>query len=373
MKRLLACPGSRLLSRGIPDETSPFAEEGTRAHDVCEQALLTRKHPKKFTDDPEMINAALIYVEAIAEWKARFATCTQWVEETLQSVELDILGGTGDCMLFGEDEDGNFVLQVCDFKYGVGVPVGVEHNEQLLTYCALGQQWLSFLGIAHRIDIYRLMIVQPRASSNDTVQVWECDQSVVDEHYASIKEILNPDNKDKLSAGSHCRWCPVLRSKEGCPEYKRHMVELQQAAEQEAMDLFEHAEDKYSPEMIEQWVKYLEIAPAIKKFLDTIPGHLLAAAKEGNVIPGYKVVTSHGHRKFNRDGKELSDALRANGVPANKLYEPRKVKSPAKLEREGYGTALDGLVYKPEVGFKVVPNSSRGEPVQFKSLFAEFD
>jgi hypothetical protein len=37
--RWMLCPGSVNAEAGLPDKTSPFAEEGTQAHDVAEKAL----------------------------------------------------------------------------------------------------------------------------------------------------------------------------------------------------------------------------------------------------------------------------------------------------------------------------------------------
>lgn len=43
--RWMACPGSVRLSAGLPDESSPFAEEGTKAHELAEICLKQGYHP----------------------------------------------------------------------------------------------------------------------------------------------------------------------------------------------------------------------------------------------------------------------------------------------------------------------------------------
>lgn len=357
--RLINCPGSRRLARGIPSTTSPWAEEGTKAHDVCEQAVLTGKDPSEFTDDPEMANAARIYAQAIADWVSRMEEHHVFVEVTLESPEIPILGGTADHLMWGVDNQGRQVLQVSDFKYGMGVPVSVVENEQLLTYCKLGHDLREMFGFTEPIDVYRLMIVQPRTTGNEDVQVWECTQDEVDEHYAAIKRSLD---SEEMKCGSWCRWCPVMRSKEGCPEFKRVTTEL-----------FTHAEDEFTDEAIADWIRFHEMAPAVKKFLASIPEQLLAALKEGKEVPGYKAVLSHGNRKYNVEGEELVEKLAEAGVPKEAMFEEPKVKSPAKLEREGYADAVSSLTYKPPSGEKVVPLTARGEPILFKSLIPDLD
>lgn len=306
-----------------------------------------------------MINAARIYAQAVADWKSRFDELHEFIEQTLVSSEINILGGTADHLMWGVDYESRQVLQISDFKYGMGVAVDVTHNEQLLTYAKLGQQFREMLGFTEPIDLYRLMIIQPRTTGNEDVQVWECDQETVDAHYEAILESMS---SNQLKSGSWCRWCPVMRSKEGCPELKR-----------QTMELFSHAEDEFTDDAIEDWIRFHEMAPAVKKFLATIPEQLLSAMKAGKEVPGYKAVLSQGNRKYNLEGHELIEKLVEAGVPREQLFEEPKVKSPAKLEREGFADAVANYTYKPVSGEKIVPESARGKAINYGSLFPNLD
>ena len=78
--RWLACPASARATEGLPDDETPYAAEGTRAHEMCETAL--RRKLAKWEDGKpfdllsdwaqqsmptEMFNAANRYTSFIHE------------------------------------------------------------------------------------------------------------------------------------------------------------------------------------------------------------------------------------------------------------------------------------------------------------------
>lgn len=60
-ERWMNCPGSVVLSEGMPDKTTQFAEEGTMAHAVAEAMLLGNPYQA----DKDMETYCKLYVDHV--------------------------------------------------------------------------------------------------------------------------------------------------------------------------------------------------------------------------------------------------------------------------------------------------------------------
>lgn len=60
----MTCPGALVLSEGMPQQSSKFAEEGTAAHSLAE-AILT--HKALDNPSPEMLQHVMVYVDYVRE------------------------------------------------------------------------------------------------------------------------------------------------------------------------------------------------------------------------------------------------------------------------------------------------------------------
>ena len=148
--RWMHCTPSALLEAQFPDTASEAASEGTLAHEIAEVKLrhyvdtinfgkrklnaALSKLRKKPLYQPEMETYTDDYIDFIrhAGCAYEFMPFVQ-IEQKLDLTEYVPEGfGTADCLMIG----GN-VLHIIDFKYGKGVPVSAENNEQLQLY-ALG-------------------------------------------------------------------------------------------------------------------------------------------------------------------------------------------------------------------------------------------
>lgn len=167
-ERWFNCPGSVALSEGLPDRTSKYAEEGTRAHEVLEVCLTNG------------IKTGMIYSETSGEGEmytlardaAKFILQIAQDEDdeilVEQKVYLDFIHpeafGTFDAGVI--DHFGT--LHVFDYKYGAGHPVSVRENLQMLFYA---------IGLAHRykwnFKRVRMWIIQPRIRGYDGPEFWE--------------------------------------------------------------------------------------------------------------------------------------------------------------------------------------------------------
>ena len=148
-ERWLHCPPSAMLCAQEDDQGSPYAQEGSDAHALCEHLLLTalgRPSRDPVEDltwyNTEMQEAAEGYasfvMEQVAEARTKCPDPLVCVEQTVDFSKWVQHGfGTADALIIADD-----TLYITDFKYGVGclVSAGGEDgtgNSQLKCY-ALG-------------------------------------------------------------------------------------------------------------------------------------------------------------------------------------------------------------------------------------------
>ena len=132
--RWMTCPASIQLEATIPDEESFYAAEGTAAHALAEECLLKQKPPENFIG---VEFEGFIVDEVMASHVATYVDfCNaQDAEESHVELRVDYSEwasggfGTADFVVL---HDG--VLHVIDLKYGQGLKVNANRNEQLMLY-----------------------------------------------------------------------------------------------------------------------------------------------------------------------------------------------------------------------------------------------
>ena len=179
-ERWLHCPPSAKLCAQEEDQGSPYAQQGTDAHELCQHLLekalgrQTRDPTEDLTYyDAEMQEAAEGYasfvMEQVAEAKTLCADPLICVEQTVDFSKWVPHGfGTADALIVADD-----LLYITDFKYGVGCLVSASGedgtgNSQLKCY-ALGA--LDTFGNLFDIKRIRLSIYQPRRENIDTFEL----------------------------------------------------------------------------------------------------------------------------------------------------------------------------------------------------------
>lgn len=334
--RWLACPPSALLCAEIEDQSSPYAQQGTDAHELCEYLVekalghdVTDPTESLGTYDAEMQESAESYcsfvMEQLAGAKEHCADPLVCIEQRLDFSRWVPEGfGTGDCVIVADD-----TLHIIDFKYGVGVLVSAVDNSQLKCY-ALGA--LDTFGSLYDIRRIKLSIYQPRRGNVDTFEL------STEELLKWADEILKPTaelasaGKGEFHAGDHCQFCKL---KATCRARAAYSLELAKYDFIEAPSL-----------NTDEIAAILPQVDSLVSWADDIKAYALEQALSGVRYPHFKVVEGRSIRKYT-DENEVAKVVQNAG------YDPFEKKlmgitlMTKQLGKKKFDELLSGLVIKP--------------------------
>lgn len=324
--RWMHCTPSALLEAQFPDTASEAASEGTLAHEIAEVKL--RHYVDTINFGKRKLNAALsklrkkpLYLPEMETYTddyidfIRHAGCAYefmpfvQIEQKLDLTEYVPEGfGTADCIMIG----GN-VLHIIDFKYGKGVPVSAENNEQLQLY-ALGA--VKAYEMLYKIDAVTMSIVQPRI---DNTNSWTASTGNLKKFGETVKEraALAIKGEGVYLPGDWCRFC---RARHQCRARADKNIEL-------AFDV-----GKKPPLITNVEVgEYLRKGEDVAKWLSELQDYALAECLAGRDVAGYKAVEGRGSRAWT-DMDAAFEAIIEDGTDEAMLYE-RKPLTLAQVEK----------------------------------------
>jgi hypothetical protein len=344
--RWINCPGSIGLIERInpPREESAYAAEGTKAHKFCEDYILGKKDLWEMSDaTPEMIDGCELYgslVESLKHSKGRVL-----IETKLTIPYDDVARGTADCVIVNPD-----ILHVIDYKFGMS-PVEVDNNPQLLFY-GLGAYFAQTKAVQKKIENVAIHICQPRAhhwegpiryTSLPTAKLLEWGEN-------TLKPAMEACRKDDapFCSGDWCGFCPVFIH---CPLNGR-LPASQEFVEDAPAEL---PEPKGLP--MERIVGILTHGDRVIKWIKAVEQHAYALATSGTTVPGYKLVSGRGSRRWADE-----DAVRARfGDKIMTCPQPELI-SPAQAEKLKLDIAE--FVLKLPGNPTLVPTSDKRPPLK---------
>lgn len=365
--RWRACPGSVRQCKNIEaPPPSEAAAEGTLAHEIAAYRLTEGKWPDGCT--AEMQAALQIYIDEIEKVLATLTKKgdNQYLIEhgfALPQLHPDAWG-TADCVIWDSVKK---ILYVFDLKYGQGIFVDAQDNEQL-EYYAVG----AFLDLDLPAKEVVLKIVQPR---------YECDEGPVREQRFKADKLLEcaadieaeakatDDPNAPLVSGGHCRFCVAAGT---CPL-------LAKEAQAVAKIAFATA-NFYDPQKL---ADTLDKLPMLEAFVKQVREFAYNEAIKGRLPPNYKLVAKRAQRSFDdEDGvrKYLAKVFKTT-EEMQACYTPPKepeLKSPTQVEKvlpKKHHAGLAQFIKAESSGNKLVHNTEPGEPIMLdaKSVFTELD
>jgi len=353
--RWKACPGSVKASYGIKSESSIYADEGTKAHDIAANILIG-SGPLEPVDD-EMAEAINVYLDHIAHLRS-LGPSFEAVEQrlNLQKYHPELFG-TADYVCYLAKEK---TLHVVDYKHGRGIPVEVVGSEQLMYY-GLGALHMNEFAVENVV----LTIVQPRCYHPDgPVRSWATDSYTMLEFAADlIDDALATEKPDApLVTGDHCRFCPAQPT---CPAMQQQALSVVQGA------FADESVANYPPEKM---AFALSLIPQIKAWCESVHQHAHQQASLGNIPPGWKLVDKRATRKW-AEGVNAFILSQALEKDESKFFEPEpKLLSPAQVEKmlpKDKKALLSEFVVKESSGKTLVPCADDRPPVKgaIESMF----
>ena len=349
--RWMACPASIRLSEGMPNKSSAFAEEGTRAHTLAEQ-ILTGEFIDPSEIEDGMLDNVLIYVDHI---KALVdATAGDLEIEVRVHVNEDIYG-TADAIVWSENTK---TLYVRDLKYGAGLPVEVLDNTQLKVYALA-----ALLTTGKKANVIDLGIVQPRCPHADgPIRTLSYDAIELIDFWSDILEAAEKTKSSDapIVSGEHCRFCPAAPV---CPEIKSK-------AQLAARNVFSVG-NVYDPKELSKMLDWL---PVLEGWIKNVREFAYQEAEDGNTPPNYKLVEKRATRRWRVEETAQAELQKVLG---DEIFD-KKFKSPAQIEKlldKTQKSLVTELTMKESSGHTLVheDDSRQAVRVDAKTAFLNID
>ncbi|MCB5701469.1 DUF2800 domain-containing protein [Megasphaera elsdenii] len=355
--RWLACPPSAQINAELPETTSVYAEEGTKAHALAEKTLkgyLAGGPAEVQSDNEEMKEAVQRYVDVCIEKinaaKKASPDAVVHVEFRLDfSTYVPDGFGTGDMVIVSDNS-----LEICDLKYGKGVPVSAEGNTQMRLY-ALGA--VEEFGMLYAFDTVHTTIIQPRLDSvsTDTLsagKLLDWGRSII-----PVAKLAY-DGKGEFQAGDHCRFC---KFRPRCKALAAYMTEKTALRKKQTLTDLET-------------VSILQAAKDIKRWLTDLEDYALGKALDGYDWPGMKLVEGRSKRVIT-DPDAAAAALIEKGFDTDAVYKPRELQTLTALEKlvgkKSLAEALGDIIEKPDGKPTLVELSDKRPPLDVTAKAAD--
>ncbi len=399
-KRIMLCPGSKVLEKGAPRSSTSYAAEGTAAHEVLEMCLVNDKPASAYLGriiqadgfDIEVDEEMVEHIQGVVDRVKEYAGDDGVIFPEQRLYYADYLGverengwGTGDVTI----AKGNRLI-IIDLKYGKGQWVDVVENPQLMLY-GLGAVE-AYDGLVDSFDEVQLVIDQPRINpkpsewilSKDSLVAWGTTEAAGCVRTAKMAELTYKANdaawRDTfLKPGEEqCKFC---KGKAKCPKLLAEVADTI-GVSAASPDEFDASDIECMPEdQNDEWLAvFLRKVDMIEDWCRSVRAEADLRMKAGNNIPGWKLVQGkRGNRVWDpKQEVEVIDLLAAC-VSEDEMYT-RKLKGPAAIEKlrkqkiisEGEWTTLQQYIVQADGKPHVAPANDPRPPLEINSVADDF-
>ena len=349
----------------LPEDSSVFADEGTQAHEVA-ATLLEGKGVMPGTCE-DMLANVMLYVDHVRSHQKPGSRLS--VEKRIPLFYLNSRNGIVDAATQSPD-----ALYIDDLKYGVGVSVEAEGNEQLAIYAeSMIRQWEQVVEYPADMPVH-LSIVQPRDRNNPVaVRTWSMTRRELSVFTTPIgakaHQAMHGEAVFAPSAEA-CKFCPA---KGICAAYATGaLTPLPPAA---------RIIDLPDPGSLtrEQRVQVLKAKHVLQDWMDAVTVQELNDLMNGAEPMGFKLVEGRTNRTW--VDAEAALKLLNNHLTIDELRPRADLISPAQAEKALKGIELStkfenklkGLITRPEGKPTLVPEDDERPALKTGTMFQSLD
>lgn len=328
----------------LPEDSTIYADEGEDAHKLGEKILkggvVIRNESPDISE--EMFDATMKYVNHVLSHKTPESRL--YVEKRVPLFYNPARNGRMDAATMRPD-----ALFFDDLKYGVGVSVDADDNEQLAIYAeSTIREWEQIMEFPKDLPVH-LSIVQPRDRNNsEAVRTWTLTRQELAMYTTTLgaKARLALTGPGEFSPGEkQCRFCPA---KGICSAYaSQGLVALPEAARIISLP---------DPGALtrEQRVKVLQSKKVLHDWLEAVEDQEVAELTNGAEPMGFKLVMGKANRQWK--DVEAAQQLLSNHLTMDITRPRADLISPAQAEKALKGIELSSkfknklatLIIRPE-------------------------
>jgi hypothetical protein len=207
------------------------------------------------------------------------------------------------------------LLEIIDLKYGMGVKVDAEGNEQMAIYGLAALDQYEALG---PFDAVKMTIIQPRINNYSSTTMTADELRAFGLKVKDAAQAIVKGDKTLVAGEKQCRFC---RAKAVCPALREEADKtlLEGFSDLASIPEADLGTAMLKVSMVEDWCNAVRAETTRRLFMN-VP------------VPGYKLVEGRrGARSWTNEDKVAEILLGAN-VPETDVYT-RKLISPAVAEK----------------------------------------
>jgi hypothetical protein len=348
--RTINCPGWVKASEGIPRRPAGQAAiDGSMHHEIMERCQKEGKKPEDYNN--------MIYVEDGIKREfteddfdlsniAYNATNDLLDDLDIDQLEIEpfvqlvpgVAGGSID--LLGLSADGKKLL-VADYKFG-SYKVSPKDSAQLALYAISAQADSATADLFDKVDMVVFAIIQPKVKG--VVSTWTTTLSKLKQFE---KEFRNAMERDDITPGSHCKYCPA----EPYCEAKRASIAATNLLGARELTELQAAADMV--EEVEAWVK-------------SIHEEMYLQMNRGVPLKGWKVVEKRPTVKW-IDAEAARDMFKEKRITARDITNPAALRTPKQvmdyLKKKGRELDLEEFIVSKSSGTTIATDDDSRDAV----------
>lgn len=412
---LMLCPAKPAMERGIEDEASDYADEGTAAHFLgawClergEQAPLylgrlifvnddaswdSTDGAKDFAVDTDFAEHVQTYIDLVRARLTMYEQLGATVElHVEQAVPIGhITGeegaeGTADVVIIAVFPDGTALIEVIDLKFGRGVEVDAVDNPQLKLY---GLGAAEKFGLLYDFKTVSTLISQPRiarepsetAYSLADLQAWARDVAAPAARESQRIYALTDMREVEAHCKPHedaCRFCLAKPCKAMdaavSSALQREFTDLTTASEPEREAIVETS--VATADAAGDLGARMDAVPLVEMWCKAVRGRVEKHLLDGRPVAGYKLVQGKkGNRQWSDETeaeKALLSTLRKRAaIYKQSLISPTDAEKVLKTKPKTW-KKLQPLITQSDGKPSVAPITDKRPALEVKPLESEF-